>query len=235
MTMVATFFRIILNGMALLGFCLATPSLGRVLVSPIEKQNPRPSEIETYDKEAWKSIIRSERIEHSKLRFIENTASGLAIFAVGTYGSRSSKGASFTTSVYSFLQTGGLILVSNGIHDYMTGSLVVDMNRFFIDKEELSRSQMRGLWVRQHRRDEYATVVSDLFLWSSLGLVYLDTALNDKSLTTTSRSIYLFLATNSIILGGVATYKYFNFSDKNDRFSLVPSSAGPALAWTRDL
>ncbi len=215
--------------MVCIGFLASAAAWGRVKVEPVPTS--RSHETVNYDRDLWRSTIKNANLEHSKMRFIENTASGLAIFAVGTYGSKSTKAASFTTSVYSFLQTGGIFLVSNGIRDYMAGSIVVDMDRFFVENDELSKSQMRALWLRQNRKEEFATVVADLFMWSSLGAIYLNSALNDSSLSTTSRSIYFFLATNSVILSGVAAYKYFNFSQETTRFSLIPDKSGIALAW----
>jgi len=210
-------------------FLVAPKAWGRVDVKKMHDS----SKVENgdYDRDVWRSILNKKTVEQSKLQFIENTASGLAIFAVGTYGSKSTKAASFTSSVYSFLQTGGLLLVSSGIHDYMAGSMEVDMNHFFMENDQISRNQMRAMWVAQKQKDEFATVVADLFLWSSLGVVYLNSALNDHSLSTTSRSIYFFLASNSVILGGVAAYKYMNLSADKNSFSLVPATRGMALAW----
>ncbi len=204
-------------------------ALARVQVNSIASSSS--DESVEYDREVWRSIVKDKNLERSRFKFRENTASGIAIFAVGIYGSRATKAASFTSSVYSFLQTGGILLVSSSIHDYMAGSIEIEMNRFFLDNDQLSRNQMRALWAAQKRREEMATVVSDLFLWSSLGAVYLNSALNDHSLSTTSRSIYLFLASNSVILGGVTAYKYLNFTQDKNSFSLIPSANGMALAW----
>jgi hypothetical protein len=182
----------------------------------------------------WKKIVLREKEVTSKVKFAESLASGLSIFAIGLYGSETDKEQSITSGIYSFLQTGGLIVASKGIQTYLEGSVVLDMRKFYSENDKMTKRQMHQIWTDHAVRAEYAANVADLVLWSSLSGVYLRAGLSQPKKSATSRSIYFFLSGNSFILGSVALYKIINrepISREESKWSVGASSSGVALEW----
>jgi hypothetical protein len=182
------------------------------------------------EENAWANVINEQRDKYSLQSFLESTASGAAIFVIGTYGANFDKQGVVTSSVYSFLQTGGVLLMAQGIKTYLEASPVLYYERSFQKKSALSHSEFKKGWLSTIEQNRYAENVSDLFLWSSLGTIYTVAGFREPSRSATLRSVYFFLAANSLILASAAGYKLYSEGSASQQpgtsLSLVPASRG---------
>ncbi len=199
------------------------------------QRNREETQYSKENSEKWKEIVLREKESTSKLKYAESLASGLSIFAIGTYGSETDKGKSITSGIYSFLQTGGIVVASKGIQTYLEGSVVLDMRKYFVENDSMTKRQMHQLWIDHAQKAEYAATVADLFLWSCLSGVYLRAGLTQPKKAATTRSIYFFLSGNSLILSSVALYNLIHsepVSKKDSKWSVEPNPSGLALVWS---
>lgn len=218
----------------IVGLCLCPPPMVFAGQESTSTKNSEQSQSMHSNLNEWKKIVLREKDVTSKVKFAESLASGLSIFAIGLYGSETDKDQSITSGIYSFLQTGGIIVASKGIQTYLEGSVVLDMRKFYGENDKMTKRQMHQIWADHAARSEYAANVADLFLWSSLSAVYLRAGLSQPKKSATSRSIYFFLSGNSFILSSVALYKVINrepITRDDSKWSVEASPSGVALEW----
>lgn len=218
----------------IVGLCLCPPPMAFAGQESTSTKNSEESQSTRSNLNEWKKIVLREKDVTSKVKFAESLASGLSIFAIGLYGSETDKDQSITSGIYSFLQTGGIIVASKGIQTYLEGSVVLDMRKFYGENDKMNKRQMHQIWADHAARAEYAANVADLFLWSSLSAVYLRAGFSQPKKSATSRSIYFFLSGNSFILGSVALYKVINrepITRDDSKWSVEASPSGVALEW----
>lgn len=187
----------------------------------------------------WQSFVASEKSLRSSSRFLETCISGLAIFSIGTYGANFDSQGFVTSSVYSFMQSGGIILMANSLQDHMQTNTAVALDRHFQSKNTLSREELRKITLRVNRQNEYAENISSLFMWSGLGAIYLHSGIKESKSSSTMRSLYFFLAANSALLAGASGYKlYFSNLEKTSQppssVSLGFANNGILVGWTKN-
>ena len=172
----------------------------------------------------WQEALDAQRKVHSFPKFVENGIAGVSIFALGTYGSYYEKQALVTSTIYSLMQTGGIILASQAIRDYLQPELLLSVDRLFESKKMLSRQEFQNTWHKVETEKQKADLTADIFLWTGLAGIYVSSGLREPKTSDTMRSLYFFLAANSVILGSVAgyglmTHKFENGSSGQISFS----------------
>jgi hypothetical protein len=192
----------------------------------------------------WDKQIAEERERHSTAKFVETGASGLAAFAIGVYGLHFDNQGFITSSVYALLQSGGIILMAEGLKNFLETSAVANMDAAFRNapNNSLTHEKFRSVWQKSAQANERATNISELFMWSGLTAVYLNSAFREPKSASTARSLYFFLAANGAILAGAAGYKLLEWEQhslptrpQSSSISLQPIADGIALNWQKRL
>lgn len=182
----------------------------------------------------WSETVEEQRSARSYTTFFETSLSGAAIFAIGTYGANFDSQGFVTSSIYSVLQTGGVILFAQGYRDYAKASPQLMMDRYFETRPSMTRSEMQRIWIRSDRINDYADSKADLMMWGGLTAVYLYSGFREPSSSETLRSLYFFLATNSLLLAGLAGYKLYRWDDEDGVSSSLSFGSGVGnvqLSW----
>ncbi|MEY3904014.1 MAG: hypothetical protein RL189_3320 [Pseudomonadota bacterium] len=189
--------------------------------------------------DSWTKILEEERTRLSSNRFWETGISGLAVLSIGVYGSNYDSREFVTSSIYALMQSGGVILMSQSLRDYLGASSILTTDEFFKYKRQISRQELQQIILQSKSKNERANVSADLFLWTGLSLIYLQAAFKEAKSESTARSLYFFLSANSGILAGASAFKLFwgnGGSQKPSHSTLRLSATGQSLAlqWKKD-
>lgn len=189
--------------------------------------------------DSWTKILEEERTRLSSNRFWETGISGLATLSIGVYGANYDSREFVTSSIYAMLQSGGVILMSQSLRDYLGASSILATEDFFKNNRQISKKELKHIIMQSKNKNEHANVAADSFLWTGLSIVYLQAGFKEPKSASTARSLYFFLSANSGILAGASVFKLFFGNDRSQPLSrglVTLSSSGRAFAlqWKKD-